>query len=79
MAKKGQGLPLELIVLAAIAAIVLVLIIFWGAYYNAKLIYSVYSINCENLFPACYIGQGNILSRIHLPIFWRFLINYPLE
>ena len=66
-------------IIMQLVRIVLVLIIFWGAYYNAKLIYSVYSINCENLFPACYIGQGNILSRIQLPIFWRFLINYPLE
>lgn len=62
-----------------IVRIFLVLVILWGAYYNAKLIYSVYSINCENLFPACYLGPGNKLSRIHLPIFWRFLVNYPLK
>lgn len=47
-------------------------IVFFGLFMNARYIYSVFTIRCESI--TCPIQKEMFLSTLKLPVLWRFLV-----
>lgn len=58
-------------ILKNVSRVLLVGVILAGAYFNAKYIYSAFSIDCESI--TCPMGPSTWLSEIRIPFFWRWL------
>lgn len=56
-------------VFKGLTRVFLVAVVMAGIYYNATFIYSIFSIQCENL--SCPFGPSTWLSEVRIPFFWR--------